>query len=239
MSQVNRLSARDIERLSAYLDGRLTAADAARLEERLEREASWREALEELRWTVASLRSLPSVKVPRSFALTPDLVGRRNPRWYPTLQLGTALAGLAFVVVVGLDALGVRQASLVQGLLAGQAAPQPASEVGAELFATELEQPPTALPAAEDRLGLQATAAAPSLLAMAPTPSAVETKVLPTETAQTEAMLRAAPGEGFADEIQPTAAPPLPPVRYLEIALGALTLLLGAVMLRIRRPTRG
>src|SRR4030066_318840 len=122
MSHFRQISRRDLERLSAYMDGRLAPAEAAALERRLEDDAQLRGALQELRQTVGLLRFLPSRPVPRSFALTPEAIGRRAVRWYPVLQLGTALAGLAFVAVIGLDALAQNQPGLAGRLLSGGAA---------------------------------------------------------------------------------------------------------------------
>lgn len=96
----------DLERLSAYLDGQLPKDEASRLESRLETEEDLRKALDELRQTVRLLHSLPQVKVPHSFALTPRLVPKTARSWqYPLLQLGTALATLAFLLVTGVGLL--------------------------------------------------------------------------------------------------------------------------------------
>lgn len=107
MSELEQLSRRDLERLSAYLDGALSAREKARLEARLRLEPGLRRSLRELQSTVELVRSLPEVRPPRSFALTPDVVAARaRPRTYPYLQLGTALATLAFIFAVGVDVLG-------------------------------------------------------------------------------------------------------------------------------------
>src|SRR4030042_539494 len=104
MSSLGDLSRRDLESLSAYLDGALRSADAARLETRLATEASLRNALEDLRLPRRVLRSAPSVRPPRSFTLTPAQVGiRRRPVAFPALRLAAAVATVAFLAVRGLD----------------------------------------------------------------------------------------------------------------------------------------
>src|SRR3990172_7016356 len=200
MSQLRQISARDLEGLSAYVDGRLAPAEAAALERRLERDPQLRGALEELRQTVSVLHSLPQMPVPRSFALTLDLIGRRAVRWYPVLQLGTALAGLAFFVVIGLDAVAQRQLDLAVGGLAAEVpAPAADSEAGAvSLFAAAGTATPaeTAAAAAEDMLAVQATPealpplAAPTSCPACPreadaTAAAEAQKVYPTPTSMT------------------------------------------------------
>jgi hypothetical protein len=105
MKNLDHLSPRDLERLSAYLDGELSRKEADNLDARLRREPDLRQALEELRSTATLLRALPEVPPPRDFALTAEMVGVSQRRPYPVLRLATALASLAFVALVGLDAI--------------------------------------------------------------------------------------------------------------------------------------
>ncbi len=104
MKKPDHLSPRDLERLSAYLDGECSSKEAAKLESRLQLEPGLRQALEELRATAGLLHALPEVPPPRSFALTPEMVGLKQRRAYPVLRLATALASIAFVALIGLDA---------------------------------------------------------------------------------------------------------------------------------------
>ncbi len=106
MTRLSNLSRRELEKLSAYLDGQLSAKDEKQLEARLQSDPSLRKSLDELRGTVQLVRQLPALKPPRSFKLTPEMVGLHRPKATPWLQWATALASLAFAVVVGLDALG-------------------------------------------------------------------------------------------------------------------------------------
>lgn len=106
MADHRRLSSRDLERLSAYLDGTLSTNSVARLEARLEREPELRLALNELREVVQLMGSLPEVQAPGNFTLTPEMVGRvKRPAAYPVFRLATAIATLAFITTVGVDAL--------------------------------------------------------------------------------------------------------------------------------------
>jgi anti-sigma factor RsiW len=104
MKELIHLPARDLELLSAYLDGELSARDLARLLPRLEREPGLKQALEEMKAVVQQLGSLPEAPLPRSFTLTPETTGLRSrPRVYPVFQFATALAAIVFVALVGLD----------------------------------------------------------------------------------------------------------------------------------------
>src|SRR3990172_9738271 len=101
MSSLSNLSPRELEWLSAYADGELPPQEAEGLRARLERDPGLRLALAEIRQTAGLLRSLPPLRPPRAFTLSAEraAVARR----YPRLQLATALAGLAFFLVVGVD----------------------------------------------------------------------------------------------------------------------------------------
>jgi hypothetical protein len=130
MTSLHGLPLRDLENLSAYLDGELTAPEVARLEARLEAEPALKAALAELRATSQVVRSLPRLRVPRSFTLTPQMAGIRPRRAaYPVLRLAAALATIGFVLVSGVDVLG-------RGLALGASAPAPSFETA------RLAQPP-------------------------------------------------------------------------------------------------
>jgi hypothetical protein len=97
----------DFERLSAYIDNQLSPAEKADLEARLAKEADLQATLTDLRRTVRALRSLPPVKPPRNFTLTPDQVpqhvrARRGPL-FPVFRLAAALCTLLLVLTVARD----------------------------------------------------------------------------------------------------------------------------------------
>ncbi len=107
---MNNISPREYEQLSAYLDGQLNERDRLRLEARLRTAPELSSALEDLRRTRQLLRSLPPMKAPRSFKLTPQMVGEvRRPRpIFPVFQFASALATLLLVLVLAGDLLGFR-----------------------------------------------------------------------------------------------------------------------------------
>lgn len=89
-------SFRDVEKLSAYLDGQLKPSEIARLESRLQAEPELASILKDLRQTRALLRRLPQRQAPRNFILTPKMVGQKPPlpRTYPAFRFTTVLATL-------------------------------------------------------------------------------------------------------------------------------------------------
>ncbi len=100
------LSRREVEHLSLYLDGELSPEDAAYIQSLLAANAEARRALEELNTTRMLMGSLPEIRPPRNFYLTPEMVGiREKSAAYPLLRFATALAAVGFVILVGLDAL--------------------------------------------------------------------------------------------------------------------------------------
>jgi hypothetical protein len=106
MNKHSDLSQRDLETLSAYLDGQLDDRRRRKLEARLQSEPGLREALESLRAVVKGLQGLPVPRPSRHFTLTSDMVGEAEPRRaFPVLRFATALAGLAFVALVGIEGL--------------------------------------------------------------------------------------------------------------------------------------
>ncbi len=63
-------SDRNVEQLSAYLDGELTEAERATLEARLQANPALYGELDSLRQTVALVRSLPRLAAPRSLSFS-------------------------------------------------------------------------------------------------------------------------------------------------------------------------
>jgi hypothetical protein len=104
-------SERDLELLSAYLDGALPDRERDQLEQRLARDQTLRAVLDELRDTVALVRDLPRLKAPRSFTLDPTVYARRIPWWRRlltldmALQFSGALGAVASVVIIVLAVL--------------------------------------------------------------------------------------------------------------------------------------
>ena len=134
---MNTQKPQDFERLSAYIDNQLSLAEKAELEARLAREPELKAGLQDLQQTVRALRSLPLVKPPRSFTLTPKQIGARARRGplFPALRLGAALATLTLALVVagdfashgGLAASASRDLSTQGGAVTSVSAPNAAS----------------------------------------------------------------------------------------------------------------
>jgi hypothetical protein len=117
-----RISSRDWEKLSAYLDGELNRRERERLETRLKTNADLRNALTQLRQTRAVIRSLPTLRAPRNYTLSAKMIPERKTpaRVYPALRLATALATLLFCLVVLGDFLIPRNPSAPAPQLAAQ-----------------------------------------------------------------------------------------------------------------------
>jgi hypothetical protein len=129
-------SFRDVELLSAYLDGQLNRSDSAVLESRLASEASLRGLLDDLRVSRRILHDLPKRGAPRNFLLTPRMAGLKPPEpgSYPIFRLATGLAFLLFIAsfaVNGFAPVSAPHLAAVPafGLGGGAAAPQEAAPV--------------------------------------------------------------------------------------------------------------
>lgn len=180
----------DADLLSAYLDDQLPAGDRAALEARLNAEPALQDALEQLRRTVAVLRAVPEVAIPRSFRLDPAKYRRSIPYWarYGTMR-AVAMVGSAaatFMILFGLlmSRTGfapqmISSASPQYTSAAVQATPIPAltrSDKG-----TGEGNTPTALPtatgASENELKLTMAAPAAGMIAAFPTPTSTPSPV--------------------------------------------------------------
>lgn len=98
---------REIEQLSAYLDGQLNTSELKRMESRLNSDTELVAVLNDLRAARGILRELPKRKAPRNFTLTRQMVGMKPPlpRSYPLLRLATVFAALLFVFSFSANAL--------------------------------------------------------------------------------------------------------------------------------------
>jgi hypothetical protein len=290
MTILSQLSRRDVERLSAYLDGALSSDERDRLEERFHENPDLRSALEEMRMAVWLMRSMPEVKPPRSFTLTPEMVGiRERPRAYPIFQLATVLATLALVVVVGIDffspfasgrvastalesapveeavgemdepsAAGAAQEEIAElepqtfaaepEVEGGVDAPAPAVDDAMERaeptpcpdcraedleLGNETEEPPalalkaTDVPPPVEEVQDEPQAEAEAPLAML-TPTQAPTSAAPSPTPLS-------PAVGETQVLDELPAPPVPPLRWIEVGLGAVAALLAAITFWMRK----
>ncbi len=240
-------SPQDDELLSAYLDGRLTPAEVARLEARLATDPELRRRLQELRRVVQLLAQAPRLAVPRAFVLNEAQVaasaslqagerGLRRSGWLRGLTLATAVVALALVFTLGVDVWSQRQTG-VTVLMAPAAQPEAAVAVPTA--------PPEALavaPPAEDMAA--ATMEAPTEVTFTLKAMTTPESSLPTEGAEPmdQRQVQAAPtveGTPLALSQTETAAPTIGYgwLRVLEIILTAalVVLVLAMVLMRRRR----
>jgi anti-sigma factor RsiW len=159
---------RDVELLSAYLDGQLSSSEAARLESRLERERDLRGAMQDLRASRTALRALPRRKAPRNFTLQPHMARLEAPAptAFPVLRFASVLASVLFLATVAVNGLTPLAASRLA------AAPGPAYGMGgggqpAEAATVVPAASPEAMLAAPPTPGPEQIAPAPDLQAQA------------------------------------------------------------------------
>jgi len=107
------MNRRDIELLSAYLDGELKPSELARMESRLKSDPELESEMKSMRATRTLLRKLPSRKAPRNFTLTRKMVGQNPPlpRTYPIFRWATTVATLLFFFSVGINSFSRQMAS--------------------------------------------------------------------------------------------------------------------------------
>ncbi len=190
---MDRISSRDVEDVSAYLDGHLPAQEKHRLEGRLRVEPEMRALYEQLQQTRRLLRSQPPLRAPRNFTLTPEMAGRRAKAslfdWLaPGLRLVSAVATVLLLVVLMGDYLAVPAAlapvqdQAVRLEQEGVPLLQTSPVVGAgtpEAVAKALPQPAPALLAAPTEVEAPAAAAVPQAFEAAPPPPAAPMQALP------------------------------------------------------------
>jgi anti-sigma factor RsiW len=218
-------SFRDMETLSAYLDGQIDRVEKTHLERRIQSDATLAAALQGLRQTRALIQRTPKRQAPRNFTLTARMAGIRPPvpRLVPAFSWASALAMVLFIFTVG--------TSLVGRLSFGAAAPmlaRPASGIGGG--------PPAAAPMASTNP--EAATAAPATAA----PSAkgfvaqgtTDQSLVATPTAEISLMAVPAPAQpATANVNQPSSTlngPQTPPNPWLFIWSG-LGITLGLLAL--------
>lgn len=215
---------RFLDRLSAYIDGRLSPGQSEALEAHLAACPPCRRHLEELQATVLALRDLPQEEVPRSFALRPGQVVQPSlpspaPR-APTIAVGMPLAGaalafaLAVLLVVDLGDLGGggAQESLQDAAIPAEMA---ATQMDSEAAARGSPAAETAEPDADMISATSADAEEAAPAEEAPLPEAEVEKA----TGASPAPAEQAPALGQRGE-------GIDPLRAAEIALAATLALL-------------
>ncbi len=225
------LPERDRELLSAYLDNEVTPTERAELERRLEQEPALRQELAELGATRAIVREQPWLSPPRSFALTPEMVGQRRRRW-PLAGWWQPLSGLAALVLVMLIGWQVFQP------LNDSSSPAAISQ----MTAREEAVAPTAEAAMqpEERRDLMLAPAAASVQSDGSDEPSTNSVAATAPPAQAFGMLEATPEAAPDKDVnaaQPATAPsssPAPPPPPLAIALAVLLLIAAGIWLARR-----
>jgi anti-sigma factor RsiW len=98
---------RDIEQLSAYLDGQLSPSDSVRLESRISSDPELDSVLSDLRTARGILRKLPARKAPRNFTMTRKMVGLKPPlpRTYSFFRFSSAFATILLFLTFAANVL--------------------------------------------------------------------------------------------------------------------------------------
>jgi len=246
-------SFRDVEQLSAYLDGQLKPSEIARLESRLQADPALASVLKDLRQARVLLRQLPQRRAPRNFTLTPKMVGLKPPlpRTYPVFRLATVLATLLLFFTFATNFMAprlVRTAAPypygIGGYGGGGAEPEAAMEAAptepaalAAPAAPALEAPAAKEPSVEEPAAPVAPAPAPTEMAPPAEDSArVEPTLGPSEKSGVQEV---PPGETFAQQTVPEqelqTQPPKPPVNgTLQLVLAGIAILSGLIALILR-----
>lgn len=259
-TQPPQLNDRDLELISAYIDGQLSADERCEVERRLDDEADLRLAYEELRATVQALRDLEPVRPPRSFTLDPAKVApqRRTAArlgWGRLLQVAGVFAAVLVAAIGTLSVIGSLGGSAPAPASAPMvAAPTAEAPASAPMVAAPTAEAPASVlelresaPTPEQGNGVAAPAVlengsepvAPQALA---TVVATEVAALPDVAPQpTIVTTPAISSPGTVDLVRPTPAadstPPatLPDLSSLLITLAVVALAAGGVLLWRRR----
>ncbi len=220
---------RDLEQLSAYLDGQLTRADQARLDARLTAAPNLAAALDELRAARAILRRTPKRRAPRNFTLTPRMAGIRPPvpRAVPVFRLASAITTLVLILSFAGNLLGSFT------MAAAPKAAEPPG-MGGGYGGGPAENVPAPAPASAEDMAPTPTAQAQSLMAPQATPQP-EATAAALETARTlEQPVEQPPKTGLGGEPAALEAEKTFTPSPLQIGLLALAVGLGGAAFFIR-----
>jgi hypothetical protein len=177
---------RDVEQLSAYLDGQLSEVEKSRLEARLKSDPALAALLGGLRQARTVLQRTPKRRAPRNFTLTPKMAGIRPPvpRVVPALSWASAVAMVLFLFTLGTNLLGQLPASasapMVDHYVVGGRGGGPAATSVPAEAAPATAAPATLAPV--NSAGLETPTPEFSVL-MAPQPTQSGTFAAPSQTA--------------------------------------------------------
>ena len=221
------MNRRDIELLSAYLDGQLKPSDSTRLESRLKSDPDLVAVMDDLRAARNLLRKLPQRRAPRNFTLTRKMVGQNPPmpRAYPFFRFATTLATLLLFFTFGLNFLAPQMAAAPGFGMGGGGS-------GEDLYSSEQAQEPAiaAAPAATEAPATEAPLA--EMLPMPTQMSTLESErnaVPPTEKIDATGNAVAQDQSQVADEV------PTPVSIGWQLTLAGIALLGALLMLLMRQ----
>lgn len=158
MKTKNALTTQDMEQLSALLDGELSPTNAATLRQRMQTDVALQDAYTELALTQDAMRTMPTLKPPRSLRIDPQRLHQaRGWRWWLISPPGGQL----------FPTLGVAM-SLCFCLLFGAVAMQPVETHALKGAVTSPSQ--ESAPADESTFSIDAQLTAPDALPFAGTP---------------------------------------------------------------------
>jgi len=248
-------SFRDVEKLSAYLDGQLKPSEVARLESRLQTDPQLASILQDLRQTRGLLRQLPQRRSPRNFTLTPKMVGQKPPlpRTYPIFRFATVLATLLLFFTFATNFMAPRldrvAAPYPYGLGGGGGAdvePEMQMEAPPDVPLAPEESPQPAEELAEEP-AMEESSEEPATPEEIPQPAPTAMATTADDSARAEPTLGASEksgvqepptGEEFAQQTAVVETPQGQPARpispTIQIALAAIALLSGVVAIFLR-----
>jgi hypothetical protein len=219
-------SFRDVETLTAYLDGQLDSAQRQRLESRLQSEPELKATLDTLRESRSVLRRLPQRRAPHNFTLTPKMAGIKPPlpRAYPVLRFASAFAGFLFLFAYA--------ASFLQNI---------SLPLGAPAAVAEMQSAAPAQDNTRNQGGGGCDTCTPEATLLAQAPLAPSAKAIPTEqpaSTATSAVESQTPSAGF-NAASPVEKQPfsLPSINSLQAVVLGIAILAGLAALFIRLRT--
>jgi len=228
------MNQRDLDLLSAYLDGELSPSESTRLEARLRSERELVSVLDDLRATRTLLRKLPKRRAPRNFTVTRKMAGLNPPlpRSYPAFRFATVVATLLFFFTFGVNALALQlfQAPQYGFGGGGGGADQPELFSAPAPAATEAPAIAEASVPVTETPGVAADLAPQSTLGPTEDASARVAETAAAKTGETENSVDTYQSGG-ADEAQ-TPAPIIPFIWQILFAVIAIA---GGLLLTVMR----
>ncbi len=160
---------------TAYIEGRASPTEFDAVQQELDESPDRGRDVEELRQTVALLRSVETPPAPRSFALTPDMVPEQRTPFRLDLSYAPAAAAAVLILAIGVLITGDLTDLLRQSEMgANESISAPAQFAGSEQVAQDQAETVTVAESVVERAEVQQEAA--------PAPPATETRAQETAT---------------------------------------------------------